>query len=130
MLEKFVGNSLETIDNDAFKYSSFLKEINLKNVKAIGFAAFSCTSLKLINNNFIKALGKSQFYGLNDDVKKVKMKSLTSIGTSTFVGCTINEFDAPNLNSITVDTENYSGENLTFTVGKKNFKDSPGILKK
>ena len=40
MLEKLVGNSLELIDNEAFKYSYFLKDINLKHVKEIGKAAF------------------------------------------------------------------------------------------
>ena len=54
------------------------------------------------------------------DVEKVKMKSLTSISTSVFRNCTINEFDAPNLNSITVDKDILS-RNLTFAVGKKNF---------
>ena len=57
----------------------------------------------------------------------MKMKSLNSINTSVFVSCTINEFDAPHLNLITVDNDLWS-KNLTFTVGKKNFEDSPGIL--
>ena len=57
------------------------------------------------------------------------MKSLTSLSTSVFANCTINEFDAPNLHSIIVDT-GYRGKNLTITIGKKNFQDSPGILQK
>ena len=32
MLEKFIGDSLEIINTEAFCNSSFLKEINLKNV--------------------------------------------------------------------------------------------------
>ena len=40
MLEKFVGCSLKTIGNRSFKYSNFLKEVNLKNVKEIGESAF------------------------------------------------------------------------------------------
>ncbi len=57
------------------------------------------------------------------------MKSLNSINTSAFKNCTINEFDAPNLNSIVVDKDRVR-KNATFTVGAKNFQDSPGILKK
>ena len=56
MLEKFIGDSLETIGVESFKYSSFLKEINLKNVKEIGEAAFSGTSLKIVKNNHIQEL--------------------------------------------------------------------------
>ena len=55
------------------------------------------------------------------------MQSLNVINTSAFANCTINEFDAPNLESITVDTGLYD-ENLTITVVKKNFQDSPGII--
>ena len=40
MLEKFVGNKLEIIGESAFDQSYFLKEIELKNVKEIGEAAF------------------------------------------------------------------------------------------
>ena len=40
MLEKFVGDNLEIIGNKSFNSSHFLKEINLKNVKEIGEAAF------------------------------------------------------------------------------------------
>ena len=54
------------------------------------------------------------------------MKTLTSLSTSAFAGCKINEFDAPNLNSITVDT-GHNGD-FTFVVTKKNFQDSPGII--
>ena len=54
------------------------------------------------------------------------MKSLNSINTSAFDNCSINEFDAPNLNSITVDKE--KDVEITFIVGKKNFQDSNGIL--
>ena len=43
------------------------------------------------------------------------MKSLNTLGTSAFTNCFINEFNAPNLNSITIDT-GYRGENLTITV--------------
>ena len=57
------------------------------------------------------------------------MQSLNVINTSAFANCTINEFDAPNLESITVDTGLYD-ENLTITVVKKNFQDSPGIILK
>ena len=53
------------------------------------------------------------------------MQSLTSIGTSTFANCTINEFDAPNLKSITVDIDidfvDSEYKNVTFNVGTKNF---------
>ena len=60
------------------------------------------------------------------------MKTLTSLSTSAFANCTINEFDAPNINSITVvvvddDDDDDDDESITFTVGKKNFHDSPGI---
>ena len=55
------------------------------------------------------------------------MKSLNSINTSAFQNCTINEFEAPNINSITVDVDYYN-KNVTFIIGKKNFQDSPGIL--
>ena len=51
------------------------------------------------------------------------MKSLNSINIATFANCTINEFDAPNLKSISKDY-------CKFTIGKKNFQDSPGIIKK
>ena len=40
MLEKFVGDNLEIINQKSFQFSSFLKEINLKSVKEIGEAAF------------------------------------------------------------------------------------------
>ena len=56
------------------------------------------------------------------------MKSLNSINISSFEDCTINEFDAPNLNTITVDFDDYNDKNYNFTVGKKNFQDSAGIL--
>ena len=49
------------------------------------------------------------------EVEKVKMKSLSSMSTSTFRNCIINEFDAPNLNEITAD------KYITFSIGKKNF---------
>ena len=49
------------------------------------------------------------------------MKNLSSINTLTFYDCTINEFDAPKLNSITVDEDLFSSKNITFIVGKKNF---------
>ena len=51
------------------------------------------------------------------------MNNLNSINTSVFGNCTINEFDAPNLNKIT-------GNYFKFTVGEKNFRDSQKILKK
>ena len=54
------------------------------------------------------------------------MKSLTSISTSAFGNCTINEFDAPNIESIKVFV--YENVKFIFTVGKKNFQDSPGII--
>ena len=47
------------------------------------------------------------------------MKSLKSINTSVFENCTITEFDAPNIYSITVDKD--EDNEITFTVGKKNF---------
>ena len=40
MIEKCVGDGLEIIGINAFRYSYFLKNINLKNVKKIGEAAF------------------------------------------------------------------------------------------
>ena len=52
------------------------------------------------------------------------MKSLNSKNTSTFANCTIYEFDAPNLKSITIDKDN----EITFSIGKMNFQDSPGII--
>ena len=55
------------------------------------------------------------------------MKSLKSISTNAFANCTINEFDAPNLNSITVNFDDYNNKNLIFTVRTKNFQDSSGI---
>ena len=58
------------------------------------------------------------------------MKSLNSLTTSAFDDCTINEFDAPNLNSITINENPCKFKNNTFIVGKKNFEDSPGILLK
>ena len=121
MLEKFVGNRLETISINSFYSSFFLKEINLKNVREIGESAFQSTSLKIIKNKHIQELKNKQFSGLISEVKKVKMMSLTSLYTSVFNSCTINEFDAPNINSITVDSY------ATFTVGKKNFQDYTGI---
>ena len=54
MLEKFVGNRLEIIGKESFKGSFFLKEINLKNVRRIGYAAFQETSLKIIKNSHIQ----------------------------------------------------------------------------
>ena len=48
------------------------------------------------------------------------MKTLNTLHTSAFQNCAINEFDAPILNSIIVDT-GYRVENLTITIGKKNF---------
>ena len=57
---------------------------------------------------------------MTDEVEYVKMNSLNAISTSAFKKCTINEFDAPYLKSITVDEEYYS-DNITFIVGKKNF---------
>ena len=56
MLEKLVGDTLEVIGECAFKYSYFLKEINLRNVKEIGEAAFYASSLKTIKNNHILEL--------------------------------------------------------------------------
>ena len=50
------------------------------------------------------------------------------MSTSAFVNCIINKFDAPNLKSITVDFDKFRCENIIFTVGKKNFQDSPGII--
>ena len=76
MLEKFVGDSLETIGIESFQCSSFLKEINLINVKKIGKEAFCETSLKIIKNNYIKKLGYGQFSDLVSEVRKIKMKSL------------------------------------------------------
>ena len=51
MLEKFVGVNLEIIGECAFSSSHFLKEINLKNLREIGEAAFSETSLRIIKNS-------------------------------------------------------------------------------
>ena len=51
------------------------------------------------------------------------MKSLNLIYTTAFADCIIDEFDAPNLTSITVDEQN-----VTFTIRKKNFQDISGIL--
>ena len=56
MLEKFVGDSLETIRKSAFESSHFLKQINLKNVRKIGKGAFYKTSLRIIKNNYIQEL--------------------------------------------------------------------------
>ena len=56
------------------------------------------------------------------------MKNLKSMNTSAFYNCIIDEFDAPHLNSITVDLHDFRNENITFTIGKKNFENSPGIL--
>ena len=56
------------------------------------------------------------------------MTSLKSFGTSAFADSTIDKFDAPNLNLITVDIGKFSKEIITFTIGKKNFQDSLGIL--
>ena len=56
------------------------------------------------------------------------MKNLKSISTVSFAHCIINEFDAPNLNKITININNYTCESTTFIVGKKNFLDSPGII--
>ena len=54
------------------------------------------------------------------------MKNLKVLNTSAFGKCSINEFDAPNLNEISVDKDvDYE---ITFIVGKKNFQDSHGIL--
>ena len=53
MLEKFVGDSLEVIGKESFEFSHFLKQINLKNVKEIGKAAFYRTSLNTIKNEHI-----------------------------------------------------------------------------
>ena len=80
-----------------------MKEINLKNVKEIGYAAFQETSLKLIKNNHIQEINSYEFRKLIADVLKVKMSNLKQISTSAFENSTINEFDAPNLKSITVD---------------------------
>ena len=40
MIEKVVGDSLETIDKESFFCSHFLKEIQLKNARKIGESAF------------------------------------------------------------------------------------------
>ena len=56
MLEKLVGDRLETVREYAFESSYLLKEINLKNVKEIGEAAFNRTSLKIIKNHYIQEL--------------------------------------------------------------------------
>ena len=53
MIEKFVGDSLEIIGKKSFNISSYLKTINLKNVREIGEAAFQYTSLNMIKNNYI-----------------------------------------------------------------------------
>ena len=68
MLEKLVGDKLEFIGKDAFKFSHFLKEINLKNVKEIGATAFIGTSLQFIKNNFIEELNDYQFSDLITEV--------------------------------------------------------------
>ena len=47
------------------------------------------------------------------------MQSLNTLRTLAFVDSTINEFDAPNLTSITVDIIDYCRENASFIVGKK-----------
>ena len=61
------------------------------------------------------------------------MKSLNTLNSSAFANSTINEFDAPNLqkiniNYIMVNVNEYGSEKITFTVGKKNFQDSPGVI--
>ena len=103
MLEKFVGDSLEVIGKECFEFSHFLKQMNLKNVKQIGKAAFYRTSLNTIKNEHIQVLNKNQFSQLIANVQKVKMKSLSSLSTSAFANCTINEFDAPNIKTIAID---------------------------
>ena len=57
------------------------------------------------------------------------MKNLNEINTFAFENCIINEFDAPNISSIIVNNDRFC-ENITFTIGKKNFRDSYGILEK
>ena len=56
MLEKFVGSRLEIIGIESFNQAYYLKEINLKNVKEIGRAAFYGTSLKTIKNKHVQEL--------------------------------------------------------------------------
>ena len=68
MLEKFVGDNLEIIGKESFFFSHYFKDINLKNVKEIGYCAFANTSLKIIKNNFIQVLNKEQFSYLIDEV--------------------------------------------------------------
>ena len=50
------------------------------------------------------------------------MKSLNALNTSAFANCTINNFNAPNLNAIT------TFKKIKFYVGTKNFPDSPSII--
>ena len=49
------------------------------------------------------------------------MKSLKFLSTSAFADGIINEVDAPNIKSITVDQYEYSDKTATFAVGAKNF---------
>ena len=51
----------------------------------------------------------------------MKIKSLNSLSTSSFVDTTINEFDAANLKLITVDKNRFDEKEEKFIVGKKNF---------
>ena len=68
MLEKFIGDRLEIIGKESFMGSFFLKEINLKNVRRIGYAAFKGTSLKIIKNNFTQKYINYQFSFLTSEV--------------------------------------------------------------
>ena len=58
-------------------------------------------------------------------VQLVKMKNLKSLSTFAFAKCTINEFDAPNINTVIMDIEEsiseISREIINFCVVKKNF---------
>ena len=107
-----------------------MKEIKLKSVKLIGDHAFYGTSLKIIKNKHIQELNYYEFADLISEVEKVSLKRLNYLTSSAFANCTINKFDAPKLKTVEVDSIRVLIDrvDITFTVGKKNFQDFPGIL--
>ena len=98
----------------------------------IGKEAFRQTALKTIICENLSNLHENEFSQQSCEISKVKMRNLRFLSTATFQECVIDKFDAPNLTQIHVADyyEECLSKQNTFEVGKKNFIDFPGIIKK
>ena len=79
--------------------SQFLRTISLKNVRKIGKFAFLSTNLKEIKNYLIERLENNEFKQ-NRDIIKVKLPNLKVFSPNAFMFCSIDTFDAKNVEEI------------------------------